>query len=150
MQVKACFGMPFRRQTWLNLLMSQFNGLESNIYETGRNLSSGQIQRIALARAFLRDAPVLVMDEPTAHLDPDLEKNLNAAILELVKNRTVLVIAHRMPTILHADQVVLLDSGKVVESGSPASLLEQGGYFSSMVQHLKTGNPLRDITAGAL
>ncbi len=112
-------------------------GLDASISESGRNFSSGQLQRIALARAFFRDTPILVMDEPTAHLDPDLEFSLNRTFLALVKNRTVLVIAHRFSTILNADQVVVLDAGKVVEVGRPNELIKSGGEFSTLFHRIK-------------
>jgi ATP-binding cassette subfamily C protein CydD len=112
-------------------------GLDASISESGRNFSSGQLQRIALARAFFRDTPILVMDEPTAHLDPDLEFSLNRTFRALVKNRTVLVIAHRFSTILNADQVVVLDAGKVVEVGRPNELIKSGGEFSTLFHRIK-------------
>ncbi|MEN6436366.1 MAG: thiol reductant ABC exporter subunit CydD [Anaerolineaceae bacterium] len=112
-------------------------GLSASISEAGRNFSSGQLQRIALARAFFRDTPILMMDEPTAHLDPDLEFSLNRTIRALVKNRTVLVIAHRFSTILNADQVVVLDAGKVIEVGRPNELIKNGGEFSTLFHRIK-------------
>jgi ATP-binding cassette subfamily C protein CydD len=122
------------------------SGLDSHITEAGKNFSSGQIQRIALARAFFRDTPILVMDEPTSHLDPDLEYSLNKAIRDLVKDRTVLVVAHRFSTIMNADQVVVLEDGKVVESGKPGDLLKMGGELSIFYYHLQAKiNPGKSI-----
>lgn len=112
------------------------NGLATDIYEAGKNLSSGQIQRIALARAFLRNTPILVMDEPTAHLDPDSEKSLIEAMKQLVKKRTVLLIAHRLSTIMMSDQVVVLEKGKLSESDSPVNLIKQNGYFSDIYKQM--------------
>lgn len=89
------------------------DGLETEIGERGARLSGGQAQRLALARAFLKDAPLLILDEPTSSLDPALEAQLEASFRELTRGRTVLVIAHRLATIRQADQVIVLDTGKV-------------------------------------
>jgi ATP-binding cassette, subfamily C, bacterial CydD len=89
------------------------DGLDTQIGERGARLSGGQAQRLALARAFLKDAPILLLDEPTSSLDPALETQLETAVRELTRNRTVLVIAHRLATIRQADQVIALETGKV-------------------------------------
>jgi thiol reductant ABC exporter CydD subunit len=98
-------------------------GLETQIGERGARLSGGQAQRLALARAFLKDAPLLLLDEPTSSLDPALESQLETAVRELTKNRTVLIIAHRLATIRQADQVIVLESGKVVNQFSGSAVL---------------------------
>lgn len=90
------------------------DGLDTQIGERGARLSGGQAQRLALARAFLKDAPLLILDEPTSSLDPALESQLEASVRALTQNRTVLVIAHRLATIRQADQVIVLEAGKVV------------------------------------
>ncbi len=127
-----------RRADLDDLVKELPSGLDTHVTEAGMNFSSGQIQRIALARAFFRDTPILVMDEPTSHLDPDLEYSLNKAIRDLVKNRTVLVIAHRFSTILNADQAVVLDAGRVVESGKPGDLLKINGELSSFYRYVQS------------
>jgi len=127
-----------RRADLDDLVKELPSGLDTHVTEAGMNFSSGQIQRIALARAFFRDTPILVMDEPTSHLDPDLEYSLNKAIRDLVKNRTVLVIAHRFSTILNADQAVVLDAGRVVESGKPGDLLKIDGELSSFYRYVQS------------
>jgi ATP-binding cassette subfamily C protein CydD len=127
------------RRANLNHLVKELpSGLDTHVTEAGKNFSSGQIQRVALARAFFRDTPILIMDEPTSHLDPELEYSLNKSIRDLVKNRTVLVIAHRFSTILNADQVVVLDTGRVVESGKPSDLLKTGGELSKFYRHFQS------------
>jgi ATP-binding cassette, subfamily C, bacterial CydD len=109
-------------------------GLDTQIGERGARLSGGQAQRLALARAFLKDAPILLLDEPTSSLDPTLESQLEAAVRELTQNRTVLVIAHRLATIRQADQVIVLEAGKIRESGSPADLLARQGIYANLVK----------------
>ena len=99
----------------------------------GSTLSGGQRQRLALARAFLRDAPILVLDEATSHLDPDGESRVEAAIDRLLANRTVLIITHDRRRLLEADFVLYMESGRVAEQGSPAELLAAGGAFAAMV-----------------
>ncbi|HWP38349.1 MAG TPA: ABC transporter ATP-binding protein, partial [Gemmatimonadales bacterium] len=100
-------------------------GYETEIGERGVKLSGGQKQRIAIARAFLKDAPVLILDEPTSALDPESEALIKAALTKLVAGRTALIIAHRLSTVEHADEVVVLERGRVVERGSHRQLLER-------------------------
>ncbi len=108
-------------------------GYDTPIGEDGRRLSDGQAQRLALARAFLKDAPVLVLDEPTSHLDPESEAAVREAMARLLIGRTVLLIAHRLTTVRGADRIVLLSGGRVVEEGAHASLLGGGGRYARMV-----------------
>jgi thiol reductant ABC exporter CydD subunit len=108
-------------------------GYDTPIGEDGRRLSDGQAQRLALARAFLKDAPVLVLDEPTSHLDPESEASVREAMARLLIGRTVLLIAHRLTTVRGADRIVLLSGGRVVEEGTHASLLVDGGRYARMV-----------------
>jgi len=107
-------------------------GLETQIGEGGSRLSGGQAQRLALARAFLRDAPLLVLDEPTAHLDVELEASLQAAAWRLLAGRTALIIAHRFSTVMRAGCAAVLDQGRVVEAGPPDDLRRRGGPFARM------------------
>src|SRR5699024_8560309 len=100
-------------------------GLDTPIGEGGSLLSGGQRQRIAIARAVLKDAPILILDEATSALDAESEQAVQDALEVLMENRTTLVIAHRLATVQMADQVVVLDQGRVVESGSHAELLER-------------------------
>ncbi|MBE0698541.1 MAG: ATP-binding cassette domain-containing protein, partial [Anaerolineaceae bacterium] len=117
---------------FLTYIDSLVEGFNTQVGEGGARLSSGQAQRLALARAFLRDAPFLVLDEPTAHLDVEQEQLLQESTRRLCQGRTVLIIAHRLPTILDANQVIVLEQGKVLESGSPRELLDAQGPFSRM------------------
>ena len=109
-------------------------GYHTVIGENGSTLSGGERQRISIARALLKDAPVILLDEATASLDVENESAVQAAISQLVKNKTVLIIAHRMRTVAGADKIVVLKEGKVEQQGSPADLMEQGGLYRHMVE----------------
>ena len=109
-------------------------GYNTVIGENGATLSGGERQRISIARALLKDAPIVLLDEATASLDVENETKIQQSISELVKDKTVLVIAHRMRTIINSDKVVAICDGKVMESGKPAELLERDGYFAHMVK----------------
>lgn len=109
-------------------------GYHTIIGENGDTLSGGERQRISIARALLKDAPIVLLDEATASLDVENETKIQAGISELVKNKTVLIIAHRMRTIANADKIVVLANGTVVESGSPEILKLQNGIFAKMAQ----------------
>lgn len=108
------------------------DGYKTMLGENGATLSGGERQRISIARALLKDAPIVILDEATASLDPENEVFVQQAINQLVAGKTVLVIAHRLRTVLHADHIVVLDRGKVVEQGKGEELLARSGLFSKM------------------
>nr|WP_207626858.1 lipid A ABC transporter ATP-binding protein/permease MsbA [Photorhabdus stackebrandtii] len=108
------------------------NGLDTMIGENGVLLSGGQRQRIAIARALLRDSPILILDEATSALDTESERAIQAALDELQKNRTSLVIAHRLSTIEKADEILVIEDGHIVERGNHLSLLENNGVYSQL------------------
>ena len=108
-------------------------GYDTIIGENGETLSGGERQRISIARALLKDAPVILLDEATASLDAENETKIQSGISELVRNKTVIIIAHRMRTVLGADHIVVLDAGTVAEQGTPAELMAKQGEFARMV-----------------
>jgi len=107
-------------------------GYDTNIGDRGARLSGGQRQRICIARALLKDAPILILDEATSALDTESEKMVQKALDNLMQNRTTFVIAHRLSTILHANTIVVLEKGRIVECGSHADLAEGGGLYSRL------------------
>lgn len=109
-------------------------GWNSRIGENGCALSGGERQRISIARAFLKDAPIILLDEATASLDVENETLIQTALSRLIRNKTVLVIAHRMRTVAGADKIVVLADGRVAEQGTPAELQERNGIYSHMVE----------------
>jgi subfamily B ATP-binding cassette protein MsbA len=120
----------------LEFVRSQPGGLDALVGDRGMLLSGGQRQRIAIARALLKDAPILILDEATSALDTEAERHIQAALAQLVRNRTTFIIAHRLSTVEQADRIIVLDAGVIVESGTHAQLLAQGGLYSQL-HHLQ-------------
>ncbi|MDH3326561.1 MAG: lipid A export permease/ATP-binding protein MsbA [Gammaproteobacteria bacterium] len=108
------------------------NGFDTMVGEKGMMLSGGQRQRLAIARAILKDSPILILDEATSALDSESEKYIQAALEMLMKNRTTLVIAHRLSTIESADKIVVMDEGKIVETGTHEALMEKQGHYAAL------------------
>lgn len=125
-------------------------GYDTRVGERGATLSGGQRQRISIARAFIRNAPILVLDEATASLDSAAEAEVQRAIDHLAENRTVISIAHRLSTLANCDYIVVLSQGQVVEEGVFTELLGRGGIFSEMAarQGLRAGSPAAPVSAG--
>ena len=109
-------------------------GLDTPVGENGAKLSGGQRQRLAIARALLKNAPILILDEATSALDTESERQVQAALTVLMKNRTTLVIAHRLSTIERADSILVLDQGRLVETGTHVELLRADGYYANLSQ----------------
>lgn len=125
-------------------------GYDTPVGEHGTQLSGGQRQRVAIARALLKDAPLILLDEATAALDSESERQVQEAIEHLCQNRTTIVIAHRLHTIMHADAILVVEGGRIVESGQHDDLLRRGGRYASFfrLQHRET-TPLAPVAASA-
>jgi ABC-type multidrug transport system fused ATPase/permease subunit len=109
-------------------------GYKTIVGDRGERLSGGQRQRIAIARALLRDAPVLLLDEPTSALDADSEEKVQAALRELLRGRTCVIVAHRLRTVQEADCIHVISAGRIVESGAHRDLLEKNGEYARLVR----------------
>ncbi|TMV05662.1 ABC transporter ATP-binding protein [Ruegeria sediminis] len=118
-----------------DFIMKLGRGFDTRVGENGAFLSGGQKQRIAIARALLRDSPILLLDEPTSALDSQSEHLVQEALQRLTAGRTTIIIAHRLSTILHADRIVVIEGGKVAETGSATELLDQQGPFRTLYEH---------------
>ncbi|MDX2347303.1 MAG: ATP-binding cassette domain-containing protein, partial [Nitrospirota bacterium] len=123
------------------------NGLDTFVGENGLKLSGGQRQRIAIARAILRDPPILILDEATSALDSESEKLVQQALANLMKARTTLVIAHRLSTVQHADRLVVMHRGRIEEIGTHAELLKKGGLYTRLYQTQFQHIPLEPLPA---
>ena len=129
--------MPARLAGAAGFIKELPRGYDTAVGERGVRLSGGEAQRLAIARAFLKDAPVLVMDEPTSSLDPESERLVGEALERLARNRTVLVVAHRLNTAYRADRIAVLEDGRLVETGRHEDLIEYSGPYTRLVGHHK-------------
>ena len=117
-----------------DFIMQKEQGYETNIGDRGTKLSGGERQRLTIARAVVKNPPILILDEATSSLDTESEKLVQDAINNMMQNRTSIVIAHRLSTIRHADEIIVLQKGKIVERGSHDELLAQGGFYKKLVE----------------
>lgn len=113
------------------------NGYDTVIGEGGASLSGGEKQRVSIARAIMKDAPIIILDEATANVDPENERDLMAAVSELTKEKTVIMIAHRLKTVRDADQIIVIDKGKIAEQGKHRTLAKSGGIYSRFIDSRK-------------
>ena len=109
------------------------DGYDTVIGEGGATLSGGEKQRISIARAIMKDAPIVILDEATANVDPENEKDLMDAVDALTKEKTIIMIAHRLKTVRHADQIVVVDKGRIVQQGTHEQLMKQEGIYKRFV-----------------
>ena len=107
------------------------------IGEGGASLSGGEKQRISIARAIMKDAPIIILDEATANVDPENERDLMEAVKELTREKTVIMIAHRLKTVRHADQIIVLDKGRIAEQGKHDELMKMNGIYSRFIDSRK-------------
>jgi ATP-binding cassette, subfamily B, bacterial len=124
-------------------------GYGARVAERGQNLSGGQRQRIALARVFLKEPPILILDEGTSALDNISERKVQQAIAAARADRTVILVAHRLSTLLDTDRIFVFDDGRVVETGTYQELVGRGGVFAEMVRSAESG-PATDGEAAAI
>jgi subfamily B ATP-binding cassette protein MsbA len=117
-----------------SFIIKKENGYHTNIGDRGMKLSGGERQRLTIARAVLKNPPILILDEATSSLDTESERLVQDAINNMMQNRTSIVIAHRLSTIRHADEIVVLQKGKIVERGNHDQLLAQGGFYKRLVE----------------
>jgi ATP-binding cassette subfamily B protein len=118
-------------------------GYDTVVGEGGSTLSGGEKQRVSIARAILKDAPIVLLDEATASVDPDNEKYIQDAISELVRNKTLIVIAHRLSTIKKAGQILVIDDGRIAQRGTHDELLSKGGQYQNLWQRRQNANSWR-------
>ena len=118
----------------IEFIRRQRSGLDTVIGERGRSLSGGERQRLSIARALLKNPPLLILDEATSALDAATERKLQLALEEVMKDRTTFVIAHRLATIRNADKILVLDHGRIVETGSFDELVAKGGRFAELAR----------------
>ena len=118
-------------------IMALPNGYDTVIGENGASLSGGEKQRISIARAIMKDAPIIILDEATANVDPENEKELMEAINALTKEKTILMIAHRLKTVRNADKIFVVDKGKIVQQGTHDELVKSEGIYRRFVDSRK-------------
>lgn len=116
-----------------NFIMKLPNGYETIIGESGGTLSGGERQRLSIARAMMKDSPIIILDEATANVDPENEKELMEAIDELTHEKTVIMIAHRLKTVRNADQILVVDKGRIVQHGTHDELIKQDGMYRHFI-----------------
>ena len=122
-----------RKARCYDFIMQLPDGFDTVIGEGGASLSGGEKQRISIARCILKDSPIVILDEATASVDADNERAIQEAISELCRNKTLLVIAHRLKTIRDADQILVVSGGEITELGDHTSLMEENGTYARMV-----------------
>ncbi|MBO4686987.1 MAG: ATP-binding cassette domain-containing protein, partial [Clostridiales bacterium] len=118
-------------------IMELPDGYDTVVGEGGATLSGGEKQRIAIARAIMKDAPIIILDEATANVDPENEKELTQAVENLTKQKTIIMIAHRLKTVRNADQIIVVDQGRIVQQGKNDDLMKQKGIYKNFISGRK-------------
>ena len=136
----GCHAIYFQIQTSCRFINNLSKKYETLIGENGVRLSGGQKQRISIARAILKDSPIILLDEATSSLDADSEEKVQNAIANLTKNKTTLVIAHRLSTIIRANKIIVLNQGKIVDIGSHKDLLEKSIIYKNLYSKQLSAN----------
>ena len=121
-----------------DFIMALPNGYDTVVGEGGGTLSGGEKQRISIARAMLKDAPIIILDEATASIDPENEHLIQSALSELTRGKTIITIAHRLATIQNADQILVIDNGQIAQQGTHEELLKQPGIYQDFVNIRKS------------
>lgn len=122
-----------KRARCYDFIMGLENGFDTRVGSGGGHLSGGERQRLSIARAMMKDAPIIILDEATANVDPENEKELMEAIGELTREKTVIMIAHRLKTVRNADQILVVDKGRIVQRGTHAELAQQDGIYRRFI-----------------
>ena len=120
-----------------DFIMGLENGYDTVIGEGGASLSGGEKQRIAIARAIMKNAPIIILDEATANVDPENEKELTGAVENLTKHKTIIMIAHRLKKVRNADQILVVDKGRIVQKGRHEELMAQEGIYKNFISGRK-------------
>ena len=126
------------------------DGYDTVIGEGGATISGGERQRLSIARAMLKDSPIIILDEATANVDPENEAELQEAIEALTHNKTIIMIAHRLKTVQHADQILVLEAGRIIQRGRHEDLIKQDGIYADFVQSRKKAESWSIAGEGAL
>ena len=145
---EAAIRRALDRAALADFVASLPDGLDTRVGERGVQLSGGQRQRVAIARAFLKNAPTLILDEATSHLDAVSEARVREALDALMRDRTTIVIAHRLSTVRHADLLAVLDKGRLAELGNHAGLVARGGLYARLIGHQLAGTREKLRAAG--
>lgn len=122
-----------RRACCDDFIMALPDGYDTIIGEGGASISGGEKQRISIARAIIKDSPIIILDEATANVDPENEWMLQQAINELTKSKTVIMIAHRLKTVRHADKIIVVENGRIIQQGTHLELITQGGRYADFI-----------------
>ena len=142
---EAAIRRAFEQAALADFVASLPEGLDTMVGERGVQLSGGQRQRVAIARAFLKNAPTLILDEATSHLDAVSEAQVRRALATLMRDRTTIVIAHRLSTVRNADRLAVLDRGRLVETGTHGELLARNGLYARLIRR-QLGGMLRSTS----